>query len=201
MSTRGVAAVGMLGLGWWLTAAGCSDEALPKTEAASTSLVATGAGGASPCAGYYPDGFCAAYAAVPESCACADCTETALCAKKCTDDGKCDFDAGEDCSCADCFFKDSKCAPKNGFCNDNDDGVCATSENCTCKDCTNTEYCKSNCDDNGECVRYFEGCACADCKMLDVCGGSASASTAAVSSSSTASTSGAGGAGGAGGGA
>lgn len=197
MSLRRLGVLPLVGLSWWVVAAGCSEKAPAASDVGSTSLVATGAGGASPCNGHFPDGFCAAYATVPESCACADCTETALCGKKCSDNGKCDFEAGEDCSCKDCFFLVAKCGPSNGGCQNNDDGACGTTENCTCPDCTNTEYCKSHCDNNGECVQFFEGCSCADCKMLPACGGTASA---AVSSSSVGSTtSGAGGGGGAGG--
>ena len=195
ISLRGVGALGLAGLSWWLTATGCSKEAPPTTNVSSTSLVATGAGGASPCSGYFPDGFCAVHASAPESCECADCTTTAHCTKTCTDDGTCDFEAGEDCTCNDCFFTVAKCAPANGFCNNNDDGACATSENCLCKDCTDTAYCKTHCEDNGECVAYFEGCACADCKMQQECSGPASSSAMSSSSSST---SGAGGAGGSG---
>jgi uncharacterized membrane protein YgcG len=194
--------LGLAAAAWWSTTTGCVDESLPLGGASSTALVATGAGGAAPCHGFHPDGFCAAFAASPETCECPDCAEAAVCASRCMDDGKCDFDAGEDCSCSDCFFKSTQCNPSNGGCNNNDGGVCSTSENCTCPDCTNTEYCKTHCEDNGECVPYFEGCACADCKTQQQCGGSSSstASSSSAASASASASAGVGGGGGSGGG-
>lgn len=48
-----------------------------------------------------PDGFCNALGAVPETCDCFDCVETAYCLGTCDDDDACG--AGEDCTCIDCF--------------------------------------------------------------------------------------------------
>jgi hypothetical protein len=54
-----------------------------------------------------PNGYCEALAAVPESCECFDCVETAACTGACNDDGTCG--AGEDCTCEDCYQPGSNC--------------------------------------------------------------------------------------------
>lgn len=193
-------------LAWWSGAAACSgNNAVPAVETSGIVIAATaGAGGSSGCNGFHPDGYCVAFGPSKESCACLDCAAAAICTTKCKDDGKCARDMGEDCTCADCFDKVQKCAPPDQGCKD--DGACAFNENCVCKDCSGTDFCKQHCEDNGECVRWLEGCECADCnKKVKECGGVSSASSSSASSSSanssssSSATAGAGGGGGAGG--
>lgn len=178
--------------------AGCSNDDAGNS---TTTGGVTGVGGSvvQACNNGGPDGFCVTDGAVPESCECSDCATTARCAGGCKDDGQCDLQGGEDCSCADCHFKVAECPPYSVGCDGDgeNDGTCAVNEDCTCGDCTNTPRCKDNCDDNGSCVPYLEGCSCADCKNSEACGGSgeSSSSTTTSSTTTTTTTTGAGGGG------
>jgi len=186
----------LLATAWWAGAVGCSEFNFGLTGPSSTALAATGAGGAEPCQGGYPDGFCAAYANEPESCACADCAQSSLCQNNCMDDGQCLLMEGEDCTCKDCFFKAAACSPNPGNCNDADN-ACTAGESCLCANCTKEDSCTKHCVDNGECVPLFEGCSCKDCMEKMECKGSTT--TSGMMTTVTAGGGGAGGAGGSGG--
>jgi hypothetical protein len=64
----------------------------------------------------------------------------------------CDVNSPTSCACEGCT----------------DDGVCYNSitsqiDDCVCADCHNDATCMGNCDNNGACNPYVEGCNCADC--------------------------------------
>lgn len=57
-----------------------------------------------------------------------------------------------------------------------DDGVCFSAEqliadDCVCPDCQANAHCSNpaNCQDDGVCDPYFEGCVCADCSDHPLC--------------------------------
>lgn len=110
------------------------------------------------------DGVCQPPA---EACDCEDCKDAALCKERCKDDGKCELaDGGEDCTCADCAFKTTACAPKSVGCKT--DGKCTPeTEDCACPDCAANPSCP--CVDDGECVVRLEGCGCDDCAAAPSC--------------------------------
>ncbi|MEM9875724.1 MAG: hypothetical protein AAF928_12570 [Myxococcota bacterium] len=180
----------------WLSgavhAAGCDGSDAAPTS--TSSVATTGAGGSTgttggpgACSqGGQPNGTCIPSGPAAETCDCPDCASAALCTGNCNDDGQCDFEGGEDCSCGDCFFRVADCSPQIGADDCDEEPGCQPGEACTCPDCTDTPFCRDNCFDNGECVPWFEGCACADC-----CNGGGPTST------TTTTTGGAGGAGGA----
>jgi hypothetical protein len=52
----------------------------------------------------------------------------------------------------------------------NPNGICENNEDCVCPDCTNESFCGgSNCENDGLCDPYFEGCSCADCAGHPAC--------------------------------
>src|SRR5690349_6366616 len=71
----------------------------------------------------------------------------------------------EPCTCDDCVE-----SPKCGAC-DTADTACTTDDACTCAECDTDDFCSdpTNCDNNGECNQFFEGCICADCAMVPNC--------------------------------
>lgn len=79
--------------------AACNDATVDDSDATGT--VTVGDPVPEACNGGQPDGYCNSLGAVPETCSCFDCVETAYCLGTCNDNGTCE--AGEDCTCADCF--------------------------------------------------------------------------------------------------
>ncbi|HHH31596.1 MAG TPA: hypothetical protein ENK57_25050 [Polyangiaceae bacterium] len=57
-----------------------------------------------------------------------------------------------------------------------DDGICfdgTTADDCVCPDCAMDAFCSdpANCQLDGQCNPYTEGCSCADCANHTMCGG------------------------------
>lgn len=52
-----------------------------------------------------------------------------------------------------------------------DDGQCGLEDDCVCPECDEDLFCGNpeNCEDDGECREFEEGCVCADCADLPVC--------------------------------
>ncbi|MBI4703572.1 MAG: WVD2 family protein [Deltaproteobacteria bacterium] len=160
---------------------GCSAESLfqPDGDGGVPPVMTGGSGPGSTCHGGVPDGWCVAQGPHAEDCDCEDCRALARCAGGCVDDGVCALGQGDDCSCADCFFKVPDCAPSEGSCNV--DGQCTVYESCTCSDCREEPSC-SQCVDNGVCVPWLESCKCADCAKHESCSSSSSTSTSTSTS-------------------
>jgi hypothetical protein len=117
-----------------------------------------------------------------EGCACSDCYPHPECADNPQPCGNgaiepiedCDGDdlAGQDCvglgftegtlSCSSaCFFDTSACITTLGC---NDDDACGEDDDCVCSDCDEAAFCGPfNCDFDGLCNPFTEGCACTDC--------------------------------------
>jgi hypothetical protein len=51
------------------------------------------------------------------------------------------------------------------------DGNCSISEDCVCPDCDDDLFCgdPKNCEDNGVCQTFEEGCVCTDCMNHPAC--------------------------------
>lgn len=173
--------------------AGCGDGLLlePSNTSSATSTASSGSG-LSPCNNGAPNGACNPAGQYPEPCTCSDCEATAVCTGRCNDDGVCSFNpetydgTGEDCSCADCYYKVNVCAPdacnQDGDCEcDTENPACTVSDACACNDCLDAPAC-NNCVDNGVCVPFNESCACADCADDIVCGGMGPATSSSSSS-------------------
>jgi hypothetical protein len=79
--------------------ASCADDAATGDTTSGNVTVSEPSNQA--CNNGAPNGYCEALSAVPESCECFDCVETAACTGGCNDDGTCG--AGEDCTCEDCY--------------------------------------------------------------------------------------------------
>ena len=64
-------------------------------------------------------------------------------------------DDGADCECAGCVI----------------DGGCGLDDDCVCGECANDSFCSdpSNCQDDGICSPYVEGCQCNDCLAHPEC--------------------------------
>jgi predicted small lipoprotein YifL len=56
--------------------------------------------------------------------------------------------------------------PGGGSVGCKDDGQCTLEDDCVCTDCDADSYCSdpANCQDDGKCDAFVEGCVCADCK-------------------------------------
>ena len=157
----------------------------------------TGACGDQPCGwdtnnGYYACGFegadpsgkyplaCFGTNPAPETCPACSCT-----GKACGDDG-CGGSCGT-CGGGDVCGVSGQCVPagtlqcvvKNG-CAAGDpctcvscatDGACTTDDDCVCPDCKTDSFCSnpSNCNDDGICDMFNEGCVCADCAAHPSC--------------------------------
>jgi hypothetical protein len=52
-----------------------------------------------------------------------------------------------------------------------DDGVCTTADDCVCADCRTDSFCSdpANCNHDGVCDTYNEGCGCSDCSATPIC--------------------------------
>jgi len=85
--------------------ASCADDAATGDTTSGNVTVSEPSNQA--CNNGAPNGYCEALSAVPESCECFDCVETAACTGGCTDDGTCG--AGEDCTCEDCYIPGQGC--------------------------------------------------------------------------------------------
>lgn len=85
-----------------LVPAAC-DTSVTTTGTTSDVTATNGTGFTPPCNDNHQDGYCNAHGAIPESCECLDCSDTAYCKEGCKDDGSCDANGGEDCTCTDCF--------------------------------------------------------------------------------------------------
>ncbi len=83
----------------------------------------------------------------------------------CFNDGTCDAEAGEACTCTDCVSE-----PVCGFC-DATPATCDLSDACTCDACDADSFCTdpTNCTDDGFCDQFNEGCQCADCTTVPNC--------------------------------
>lgn len=81
------------------------------------------------------------------------------------EDGLCEPDKGDDCACDDCQ------TPCTGGCKM--DSACTLEDACTCAECWSDPVCTDpqlkNCDDDGTCNFFLEGCCCADCAGLSNC--------------------------------
>ncbi|MBK8255429.1 MAG: hypothetical protein IPK82_22560 [Polyangiaceae bacterium] len=80
--------------------------------------------------------------------------------------GKCE-PPDDDCACDDCLAACSgECTPENP-------PMCTLEDACTCSDCWADPACTDpelkNCDDDGDCNFFLEGCCCADCASLSNC--------------------------------
>lgn len=84
-------------------------------------------------------------------------------------DGECEPGLGETCDCADCDGS-ALCNPFQCV----DDGACTILDACTCADCANDAQCSGpdNCNFDGACDGFYEGCACDDCTSIPSCAGS-----------------------------
>jgi hypothetical protein len=97
--------VSLLALGALASPFACSSNDTVDGTVGNTAAVTNGTGYDPVCKGGTRDGFCDAFGQPPESCMCLDCAQTAYCKKACKDDGTCDTNAGEDCTCMDCLGK------------------------------------------------------------------------------------------------
>lgn len=79
------------------------DNGVTETGSTASATITNGTGFNPPCNDNHQDGYCNAHGATPESCECLDCSDTAYCKNGCVDDGQCNANAGEDCTCTDCF--------------------------------------------------------------------------------------------------
>lgn len=104
----------------------------------------------------------------------------------------------DDCACDDCL------AACSGECTSSNPPACTLEDACTCQECWEDQYCtdpaKKNCDDDGDCNFFQEGCCCADCAMLPNCASFGGTCDAGGTGGSGGAGGGAGGTGGAGGG-
>lgn len=52
-----------------------------------------------------------------------------------------------------------------------DDGMCGVEDDCVCPECDDDLFCgdADNCENDGVCAEFEEGCICEDCADLPVC--------------------------------
>ncbi len=167
------------------TFCGCNNDGMCSTWAEGCDCGDCANHPSCPGGGCVDDGMCAG----SENCACSDCVTSPTCGgTTCNQDGVCDAMV-ETCTCEDCSalpacggtgmftcdFTDplnTVCGPDDSTCSCVgcvDDGLCDINDDCVCGECETDAFCASNCNDDGACSPFVEGCSCGDCVGHPLC--------------------------------